>query len=184
MIREELGLGKQNGGWKPQRRKRIIWPFLPSKWVKFSVLLINFFCWSELIQVHFYFIFIFLFDPSWSELIRTGQAIRVDPVRLLYLPLKKTKHWAVLRKRLTTQDLSGLSPAVFNLRMVLCGSSPVARLYLEEAKCLRRRLNKASYDWLSVVGKDGGFVFEPLLFSLIWSRCFRLNFHIVLVQSD
>ena len=25
-------------------------------------------------------------DPSWSELIRPGLAVRVDPVRLLYLP--------------------------------------------------------------------------------------------------
>ena len=56
-------------------KKRMIWPFLPSKWVKLSVLLIwfNFFDWSELIRVQFYFIFIFLFDPSWSK------SIRVDP---------------------------------------------------------------------------------------------------------
>ena len=26
-------------------------------------------------------------DPSWSELIRPGLVIRVDPVRLLYLPI-------------------------------------------------------------------------------------------------
>ena len=33
------------------------------------------FLWSELIRVQFYFILIFLFDPSWSE------SIRVDPTR-------------------------------------------------------------------------------------------------------
>ena len=52
-----------------------------------------------MIRVRFYFIFIFLFDSSWSdliqvgpsrsELIRPGLAVRVDPVRLLYLPSKK-----------------------------------------------------------------------------------------------
>ena len=39
-----------------------------------------------MIRVQFYFIFIFLFDPSRSELIRLGLAVRVDSVRLLYLP--------------------------------------------------------------------------------------------------
>ena len=45
-----------------------------------------------MIRVQFYFIFTFLFAPSWSELIRvdptrTGGPIGpVDPVRLLYLP--------------------------------------------------------------------------------------------------
>ena len=52
-----------------------------------SVLL--FFLWSELIffiiRVQFYFIFIFLFDPSRSQLILPGLVVRVDPVRLLYL---------------------------------------------------------------------------------------------------
>ena len=68
-------------------KKRIIWPFLPSKWVKFSVLLIKL-IFFLLIRVHFYFIFIFfLFDLSRSELIRPGQVARVDPVRLLYLPV-------------------------------------------------------------------------------------------------
>ena len=77
MIREELALVKQNGAWKPRRKKKIIWPFLPSKWVKLSVLLIwfNFFDCSGLIRVQFYFIFIFLYDPSWSE------SIRVDPTQ-------------------------------------------------------------------------------------------------------
>ena len=38
-----------------------------------------FFIRSELVRV----------DPSRSELIRPGLAVRVDPVRLLYLPLNK-----------------------------------------------------------------------------------------------
>ena len=45
------------------------------------IIRVVYFLWSELIQVQFCFIFIFLFDPSWSE------SIRVDLVRLLYLPL-------------------------------------------------------------------------------------------------
>ena len=44
-----------------------------------------FFSWFELIRV----------DPSRSELIRPGLAIRVDPVRLLYLPLKNPFHLAI-----------------------------------------------------------------------------------------
>ena len=48
-----------------------------------------FFLWSEFIRVQFYFIFIFLFDPSWFELILPGLAVRVDPVRLLYLPIAR-----------------------------------------------------------------------------------------------
>ena len=46
------------------------------------------FLWSELILVQFYFTFIFLFDPSRSELIWPRLAVRVDPVRLLSLPIK------------------------------------------------------------------------------------------------
>ena len=42
------------------------------KWRRRTLL---FFLWSELIRVQFYFIFIFSFDPSWSE------SIRVDPTR-------------------------------------------------------------------------------------------------------
>ena len=67
-------------------KKRIIWPFLPSKWVKFSVFLIKL-LFFLLTRVHFHFIFIFLFDLSRSELIWPGQAVWVDPVRLLYLPI-------------------------------------------------------------------------------------------------
>ena len=52
---------KQNGRWK---------------WFYFSFYNPScFLLWSELIRVQFYFIFIFLFDPSWFE------SIRVDPTR-------------------------------------------------------------------------------------------------------
>ena len=53
------------------REKKTKW-LVKGKWrrlILFSSL------WSELIRVEFYFIFIFLFDPSWSE------SIRVDPTR-------------------------------------------------------------------------------------------------------
>ena len=43
---------------------------LTFKWVKFQ----------------FHLILCFFHDPSWSELIRPRLAVRVDPVRLLYLP--------------------------------------------------------------------------------------------------
>ena len=55
---------------------------------KWRRLILFFFLWSELIRVQFYFIFIFLFDPSRSELIWPGLAVRVDPVRLLSLPIQ------------------------------------------------------------------------------------------------
>ena len=56
---------------------------MKGKW--WSRLILPFFLWSELIRVQFCFIFIFSFDPSRSELFRPGLAVRVDPVRLLYL---------------------------------------------------------------------------------------------------
>ena len=71
MIREELTLVKQNGGWKPRRKKRIIWPFLPSKWVKFSVLLIKLICFVDPSPLLFYFYFFFI----------RSESIRVDPTR-------------------------------------------------------------------------------------------------------
>ena len=51
--------------------------------------MIRVFLWSPLIRVQFYFIFIFSFDPSLSELIRPALTVRVHPVRLLYLPQTK-----------------------------------------------------------------------------------------------
>ena len=57
---------KQNDGWK----------LSDTDWFHFSFYNPScFFLWSELIRIQFYFIFIFLFDPSWSE------SIRVDPTR-------------------------------------------------------------------------------------------------------
>ena len=50
------------------------------------------------ISVNFMFFFVIRDDPSRSELIRPGLAVRVDPVRLLYLPLKNT---GVSRNQLT-----------------------------------------------------------------------------------
>ena len=77
MIREELAVVKQNGAWKPQRKRGWSGLFTLQMGQTFSFAdLINlFFYCSELIRVQFYFIFIFLFDPSWSE------SIRVDPTQ-------------------------------------------------------------------------------------------------------
>ena len=73
MIREELALVKQNGGWKPRREKRIIWPFSRSKWVKFSVFLIKLiFLLIRVDPSPFLFIFIFFIR---------SESIRVDPTR-------------------------------------------------------------------------------------------------------
>ena len=47
-------------------------PGVKGKWRR---LILFFFLWSELIRVQFYFIFIFLFDPSRSELIRPELAV-------------------------------------------------------------------------------------------------------------
>ena len=87
MIRDELALVKQNGAWKPRRKKGWSGLFYPPNGLNIQ------FCWLSLI----FLIapswsesnFILLSDPSWSESIRfdpTGLAVRVDPVRLLYLP--------------------------------------------------------------------------------------------------
>ena len=53
---------KQNGGWKVSDADWFYFSFHDPSW---------FFLWSVLIRVQFYFIFIFLFDPSRSELIRS-----------------------------------------------------------------------------------------------------------------
>ena len=91
MIREELALVKQNGGWKPRREKRIIWPFSRSKWVKFSVLLIKLiFLLIRVDPSPFLFIFYFFcsirVDPSWSDPDKRSELIRSN---FLYLPVKK-----------------------------------------------------------------------------------------------
>ena len=48
---------------------------IPTDFIFLFIIRVFFFLWSELIRVQFYFILIFLFDPSWSE------SIRVDPTR-------------------------------------------------------------------------------------------------------
>ena len=48
---------------------------IPTDFIFLFIIRVVVFLWSELIRVQFYFIFIFLFDPSWSE------SIRVDPTR-------------------------------------------------------------------------------------------------------
>ena len=81
-VREKLELRIQNGGLTTQhdtekRRESFLFgPFLTGiltfKWVKVSI--------------SFNFTGFFFHDPSRSELIRPGLAVRVNPVRLLYLP--------------------------------------------------------------------------------------------------
>ena len=72
------GLTTQHGTEK-RRESFLIWPIFERnftfKWVKVSIfhLILYFFMIRD--------------DPSRSELIRPGLAVRVDPVRLLYLPI-------------------------------------------------------------------------------------------------
>ena len=96
MIWEELALVKQNGGCKPRRKKGLSGLFYPPNGLKFSVLLIQL-IYFLLIRVDpspilFYFCFFYSIRVglSRSELIRPGLAVRVDPVRLLYLPCTKS----------------------------------------------------------------------------------------------
>ena len=60
-----------------EKKKRIIWPFLTSKWAKSSVSLI-YLIYFLLIRVQFYFIFTFLFDPSWSDPDWRSELIRFE----------------------------------------------------------------------------------------------------------
>ena len=48
---------------------------IPTDFIFLFIIRVVFFLWSDLIRVQFYVIFIFLFDPSWSE------SIRVDLTR-------------------------------------------------------------------------------------------------------
>ena len=81
-IRENLALEKQNGGWA-HGAVTGFFSDISGELTDFQTgkslisLLFLIFLWSESIRV----------DPSWSELIRPGLVIRVDPVRLLYLPI-------------------------------------------------------------------------------------------------
>ena len=73
---------KQNGGWK----------LSDTDWYYFSFYNPSCFfydsSWSESNFIFFLFFYSIRVGPSRSELIRPGLAVRVDPVRLLYLPYK------------------------------------------------------------------------------------------------
>ena len=112
----------------------MIWPFQPSKWVKLSVLLIQFkfFDCFELIRVQFYFIFIFLFDPSWSESIRvdptrTGGPSFVPASRVRYIMLENssimllsvTQKNLVLCPKLCSKNIALCSPDFYRIQHVL-----------------------------------------------------------------
>ena len=57
-------------------------------WFYFSFYNLSwFFLWSESNFILFLFFYSIRVGPSRSELIRPGLAVRVDPVRLLYLPI-------------------------------------------------------------------------------------------------
>ena len=79
LVREK----KQNGGWKLSDTDWLYVSFYnPSCFFFFMI-------WVDPSPILFYFILFFSIrvGPSRSELIRPGLAVRVDPVRLLYLPL-------------------------------------------------------------------------------------------------
>ena len=91
MTYEELALVKQNSAWKPRRKKGWSGLFYPSNGLNFQFCWINLIfliapSWSESNFVLFLFFYSIRVGPSRSELIRPGLAVRVDPVRLLYLP--------------------------------------------------------------------------------------------------
>ena len=71
---------KQNGGWK----------LSDTDWFYFSFYNPSCFfydpSWSESYFILFSFFYSIWVGPSQSEWIRPGLAVRVDPVRLLYLP--------------------------------------------------------------------------------------------------
>ena len=92
MIREELALVKQNGAWKPRRKKGWSGLFYPSNGLNFQFCWFNSIFltaprWSKSNFILLLFFYSIRVDPSRSELIWPGLAVRVDLVRLLYLPL-------------------------------------------------------------------------------------------------
>ena len=116
MIQEELALVKQNGAWKPRRKKGWSGLFYPPNGLNFQ------FCWFNLI---------FLIAPSWSEsnfilfyfflrseLIRPGLVVRVDPVWLLYLPIEN--HFFC---QLTFERYCVYNRFIIPLRKIVCLSS-------------------------------------------------------------
>ena len=97
MIREELALVKQNGAWKPRRKKGWSGLFYPPNGLNFQFCWFNLIfliapSWSESNFILFLFFYSIRVGPSRSELIRPGLAVRVDPVRLLYLPNFKERY--------------------------------------------------------------------------------------------
>ena len=79
---------KQNGGWKLSDTDWFYFSFYnPSCFFFYDP------SWSKCMN---FILFLFLYSirvgPSRSELIRPGLTVRVDPVRLLYLPRKKKLH--------------------------------------------------------------------------------------------
>ena len=89
MIREELALVKQNGAWKPRRKKGWSGLFYPPNGLNFQFCWFNLIfliapSWSESNFIFFLFFYSIRVGPSRSELIRPRLAVRVDPVRLLY----------------------------------------------------------------------------------------------------
>ena len=100
MIREELALVKQNGAWKPRRKKGWSGLFYPPNGLNFQFCWFNLIfliapSWSESNFILFLFFHSIRVGPSRSELIRPGLAIRVDPVRLLYLPLENAAEFPI-----------------------------------------------------------------------------------------
>ena len=72
------------------------WPglfYLPNGWnfqfCWFNLIFLIALSWSESNFILFLFFYSIRVGPSRSELIRPGLAVRVDPVRLLYLPFLK-----------------------------------------------------------------------------------------------
>ena len=83
MIPEELALVKQNGAWKPRRKKGWSGLFYPPNGLNFQFCWFNLIfliapSWSESNFILFYFILFYFFIRS--ELVRS-ESIRVDPTR-------------------------------------------------------------------------------------------------------
>ena len=75
------------------------WEKKETKWRvkgKWPRLILFFFLWSELIRVQFYSIFIFLFDPSWSNPDWRSELIRSDfctcLAKIFVCPMPKISH--------------------------------------------------------------------------------------------
>ena len=76
---------------------------IPTDFIFLFIIRVVFF----MIRVQFYFIFVFLFDLSWSE------SIRVDPVRLFYLPIQS--RWPKQKCKWTKEYLFFFIRVLFGL---------------------------------------------------------------------